>query len=135
MKKKNFLWSMLAIMMVAMLGVGFVACGGDDGDNSKGVVGTWSGQEGKRYLTLTFKGDGTGTYISRYNDSYSGMETETGTFTYIMEGDNKGIINIREYDSYSGYGYETVYFVIEGKTMSLYDDYYYDDLEWILIKQ
>ena len=130
--KKNLFWSMLAILMVTMLSVGLAACGDDD-DNP--VVGTWSGQQSRHNLTLTFKSDGTGTFISRYNDSYSGMETSSGNFTYVMEVNNKGIINIRLYDSYSGYGYETIFFVIEGKTMSLYDDYYYDDLEWVLTKQ
>ena len=132
--KKNLLWSMLAILMVTMLSVGITACSSDD-DDDKAVVGTWSGQDGRDYLTLTFKSDGTGTYISRYYDSYSGMETDSGTFTYVMEGDNKGMINIRFYDSYYGYENETIFFVIEGKTMSLFEDYYYDDLEWILTKQ
>ena len=132
-KKKKFYWSMLAIIMVTMLSVGLTACGSDDDDNT--VVGTWSGQQGRNNLTLTFKSDGTGTFISRYNDSYSGMETSSGNFTYVMDGNNKGIINIRLYDSYSGYGHETIFFVIESNTMSLYEDYYYDDLEFVLTKQ
>lgn len=132
-KKKKFYWSMLAIIMVTMLSVGLTACGSDDDDNP--VVGTWSGQQGRNNLTLTFKSDGIGTFISRYNDSYSGMETSSGNFTYVMEGNNKGIINIRLYDSYSGYGYGTIFFVIESNTMSLYEHYYYDDLEFVLTKQ
>ena len=36
---------------------------------------------------------------------------------------------------YYGYENETIFFVIEGKTMSLFEHYYYDDLEWILTKQ
>ena len=136
MKQKGILWSMLTIMMVAMLSVGFAACGGDDGDDSgNSVVGTWSGKDGKHQLTLTFSNNGSGTYIARYNDSYSGMETETGSFTYTMEGSSKGMIILKYYDSYYGNATEILYFVIEGKTMSLYEDDYYDDLEWVLTKQ
>lgn len=32
MKKKNYLWSLLAIMMVGLLSVSFVSCGGSDDD-------------------------------------------------------------------------------------------------------
>ena len=32
MKQKSILWSMLAIIMVAMFSVGFSACGSDDED-------------------------------------------------------------------------------------------------------
>ena len=110
--------------------------GAQSGGSITGVViGTWSGQEHNDYLTLSFRSDGTGTYISRYNDSYSGMETESGNFNYIMEGDNKGIVSVRLYDSYSGYENKTYYFVINGNTMSIYEHYYYDDLEWVLTKQ
>lgn len=134
MKQKSILWSMLVMMMVAMLSVGFAACGDDD-DDDPSVVGTWSGRDGKDQLTLTFSSNGTGTYIARYNDSYSGMETETGSFTYTMEGSSKGIIILKYYDSYYGNETEILYFVIEGKTMSLYEDDYYDDLEFVLTKQ
>ena len=76
--------------MMTILSAGFVACDDDDSDSGSGVVGTWSGKDGRHYLTLTFKSGGTGTWISRYDDSYSGMETERGTFTYEMEGKSKG---------------------------------------------
>ena len=33
MKKKNFLWSMMALTVAAVLSVGFTACGGDDDDD------------------------------------------------------------------------------------------------------
>ena len=136
MKQKSILWSMLAVMMVAMLSVGFAACGNDDDDESgSSVVGTWSGRDGKDQLTLTFNSSGSGTYVARYNDSYSGMETDTGSFTYTMEGSSKGLIIIKYKDSYYGSETAIIYFVIEGKTMSLYEDDYYDDLEWVLTKQ
>ena len=48
--KKNFIWSMLAAVMVAMLSVGFASCSSDNDDNEvpetttfnvKDLVGTW----------------------------------------------------------------------------------------------
>lgn len=136
MKQKNILWSLLAMMVIA-ISASFVACGDDDDDDDSGsgVVGTWSGRDGNESLTLTFKSGGSGTYVAKYNDYYSGTETERGNFTYEMEGKKKGIINVRLYDSYYGYEYETFYFMIEGKTMYIYEDDYEDDLEWVLTKQ
>lgn len=121
------------MMMVAMLSAGFVACSDDDDDSSgSGVVGTWSGNDDGDRLTLTFKSNGSGTWTSRYYDSYSGTETERGTFTYEMDGKYEGVIYINEYDSYSGYssGYYT--FEIEGKKMYLY--WRGRELEWTLTK-
>ena len=135
MKQKSILLSMLAVIMVAMLSVGFAACGSDDDDSGSGVVGTWSGGDGKHYLTITFNSGGSGTIVSRYNDSYSGIETKTGSFTYTMEGPSKGIMIVKSYDSYYGYETDIFYFIIEGKTMSIYEDNYYDDLECVLTKQ
>lgn len=136
MKQRNLLWSLFTLVMVTMMSAGFIACGDDDDDPvSGGVVGTWSGQDGKDYLTLTFKSGGSGTWTSRYNDYYSGMETERGSFTYEMEGKSKGVITVRYYDSYYGYENEHIYFEIEGKKMYLYEDYYGEDLEWVLTKE
>ena len=139
MKKKSLFWSMLAIMMVTMLSVGFAACGDDDDDDDGGaasVVGTWSGRDGGDQITLTFRKDGTGTYIEVYEDSYYDERSrDAGTFTYTMEGSSKGIIVVQHYDSYYGQETDILYFVIEGKTMTLYEDGYYDDLEFVLTKQ
>ena len=131
------MWSLLTMMVVAVLSAGFVACGDDDDDSGSGsgVVGTWSGQDGRDYLTLTFKCGGTGTWTGRYFDSYSGTETQRGSFSYEMEGKSKGIITVRYYDSYYGYETEHMYFEIEGKKMYLYEDYYGDDLELVLTKE
>lgn len=51
MNKKNYLWNMLTMMMVAMLSVAFVSCSSDDDDKENGnnggdtttwtIVGTW----------------------------------------------------------------------------------------------
>lgn len=136
MKQKSILWSLFTLIMVAMISAAFVACGDDDDDNgsASGVVGSWSGRDGREYLTLTFKSGGSGVWTERYNDSYSGMETHVTDFTYVMEGKSKGIITIEEYDSYYGTDTEHYFFVIEGKTMKLYEDDYGVDLEWELTK-
>ncbi len=133
MRSKNYLWSLLAMMVLA-LGASFVACGDDD-DDDDGVVGTWSGKDGNHYITLTFKSGGSGTWVDKYNDPYSGTDTDKGSFSYKMEGKSKGIINVRLYDSYYGYENETFYFMIEGKKMYVYEDDYEDDLEFVLTKQ
>ena len=142
--KKNIIWSLFAFVIVAMLSTGFVACGDDDSNDSgsgtkKGVVGTWSGTSHKETLSLTFKSGGSGTWISRYYDSYSGTETNTGSFTYEMEGKYKGIIIIKgNKDSYSyssGHSNTILFFEIEDDTMFIYFDDYGDDLGWTLTKQ
>lgn len=136
MKKKSIILSMLAVMMMAVLSVGFVACGDDDsGGSGSSVIGTWTGQEGRHTLTLIFKDGGSGTFIEKYNDSYSGMETETGSFSYTIEGGSKGMIIVQLYDSYSGKENEIFYWMIEGNTMFLYEHGYGDDLEYVLTKQ
>lgn len=125
---KKYLFGLLAILMTSFMCVSFTSC--DKDDNEIIVLGTWSGHEGRDELKLTFKGDGTGSYwLFESNHHYN------GTFTYIMEGDNKGKAYVRFYDSDYGYENQTVFFVIEGKAMSLYEGYYYEDLEWILTKQ
>ena len=132
MKKKSILWSMLAIMMVAMLSVGFTACTKDDFDL---VVGTWSGRSGTYQNTFTFSKNGSGTYIFRNDDSSSSKKgTEAGSFTYTTEAKSKGskgMIILKDDDGDT----EILYFVIEGKTMSVYEGYYYDDFEFMLTKQ
>ena len=53
MNKKNYLWSLLTIMMLAVLSVGFMSCGDDDDDEITGgselvdkIQGTWQFQKG-----------------------------------------------------------------------------------------
>jgi len=133
--KRTIVGSMLAMMFFAMLYVGVSSCSKDkdDDSSSSGVVGTWSGKDGKDQLTLNFKKGGSGTWTYRYYDSYSGTETERGTFTWEMDGKTEGWIYVEnEYDSYSSYsGRRThaMFFEMEGKTM------YLDDDKWILTKQ
>lgn len=136
-KMKKILAIMTMLLMVSALSFVVSSCGDDDDDSGygSGVVGTWSANDDGEYLTLTFKKDGTGTWTERYYDYDSGKETERGSFSYEMEGKSKGIMTIRTYDSYYGYETEHMYFEIEGKKMYLFEDYYGEDLEWILTKE
>lgn len=97
-------------------------------DNS--VVGSWVGQEGRRSYTFSFRQDGTGVIVTKYDDPYSGIETHQESFTYTMISGNSGTMTVREYDSYSGYGYEMYMFEIKNKSLYIYDDD--GDLELIL---
>ena len=59
---KKFFMSLLSIMMVAMLSVGFTSCGDDEdsiGGNSP-IVGSWSASNSPWSYTFTFSSDGTG---------------------------------------------------------------------------
>ena len=42
MKKKSFLWSVLAMFVVATLSVGFTACGDDDDDAESNIIGWYT---------------------------------------------------------------------------------------------
>ena len=76
----------------------------------------------RRTYSFTFNGNGTGVIVEQYNDSYSGIETETETFSYVLTGENKGTITIRVYDSYSGYSTEVEYFEIQNNQMTISED-------------
>lgn len=111
--------------MVAMLSVGFVSCGSDSDDERSSVVGTWTGRDGYHRLTVTFNNGGTGTMKSTWDDSKSGSKTYSVDFKYVMESNTEGKITYEELDSY---GYETVilYFVVDGKTMTITDPQYHE---------
>ena len=124
MKKISLKW--MAALFVAIVSLSFVACGDDDekDDNgNKGIVGTWTVSEGLSSLTFIFNSDNTGTFISKYEDPYSGTETDSESFTYSMTGTNSGVIVLKQYDSYYGKNVTNVMnFTIDGNTMILYDD-------------
>ncbi|MBR1668249.1 MAG: hypothetical protein IJ693_08220 [Bacteroidaceae bacterium] len=107
--KKNYLWSMLTTVMVAMLSIGFVSCGDDDDDNGGGtsggssaLVGTWYSiiSEGWEYedgeLTGHWKDlSATSTRVyevqngretGQYHDYSSGDEAEWEETTFTQDG-------------------------------------------------
>lgn len=93
--KKNFLWNMLSFVMVAMLSVGFVSCGGDDDDDTKteevtsaSILGSWSYTKVRSsgsYVSRTYTFNEDGTYIELWEEgtsygTYSGEESGTYVF-------------------------------------------------------
>ncbi|MDE5999343.1 MAG: hypothetical protein K2H04_04625, partial [Bacteroidaceae bacterium] len=95
MKRLNSLFTvaMLAVSMV-VVSLAATSCSNDDDNNNGGgessILGTWSGRNGESLNTLTFKKDGTGTWVSQDYDSFWGTETETGTFSYEMIDESTG---------------------------------------------
>ena len=83
MKRKNFLWSMMALTVAAVLSVGFTACGGDD---DEGGSGGGSGSPKTNIGVL---------------DAKSGLRLKSvGDYTYYYN--NKGLIDYiaDKYDRY-----------------------------------
>ena len=83
MSKKNYLLSLLATMMVAMLSLGFTSCGSDDDDddNATGVAGietlygTWQQTHGVAFENGAFHHDKD---VSADEAEYLGFD-KTGT--------------------------------------------------------
>lgn len=78
--RRNFLWSMLVVIMTALMSIGITSCGDDDATSEEGtgggftvtsIVGSWAyGSGTKDYMIYTFYADGTG--IEYYNiNSYN----------------------------------------------------------------
>ena len=83
--KKNYFYGLLAIVMVALLGVSFVSCNDDDDDNGpkiSNIVGTWKHTQEIGYTLLVFRSNGTG-YANEYY--YEDGEAETYNFTYTFD--------------------------------------------------
>lgn len=93
-----------AILLVALMALSLIACGGGKGGNS--IVGTWEldsgiGEEGEQTvqmmkafgmtMSITFNADGTGTM-----DSTFGEESQSEPFNYTYE---NGVLKIEEGDS------------------------------------
>lgn len=75
MKTFKYFSMMLAMLVCCM---GFISCDSNDDDNNENsIYGTWSQTNGNDVFTLTFKSNGTGTYIN----TTSG-ETRTGAFEF-----------------------------------------------------
>lgn len=130
--KKNFIWSMFAIIMVTMLSVSLSACGSDDEeDGANSVVGTWyrveEGGSLREIFSLTFKSNGTGSLSVKYE--YQGEEpyTVSTSFTYTSISNTKGTITGEEYDSYGTIVTMFCHYVIIGNKMRVYEDGYEDD--------
>ena len=129
MKTRNLLLGLLGLMMIALAGASISACGDDkeEGSGGSGISGTWTGVIENMSLTVTFKSDYTGIWVTKRESSYYGTQTENGTFTYSLSGSNKGMVIIKMgNDSYYSYYYGSssrVYtFTIDGNSMKLYEN-------------
>lgn len=120
MKKKSILWSLLAIMTVAVLSVGFAACGSSSSDDDSGVVGTWEGAVSGGQLMLQVNAGGNGTWIMKEAGSY-GTETHSGSFTYSVTDATSGIVVVAQKGSY-GDEATILYYVVQGNILMLYSD-------------
>jgi hypothetical protein len=88
MNKKNYLWSLLTIMMLAVLSVGFVSCGDDDDDEITGgselvdkLQGTWQFQKGtETVMGMTITMD-----RSSLSEMKKAMEQRMGTRVEVWE--------------------------------------------------
>lgn len=93
-KKKKFIWSMFAMMMVAMLSVGFASCGDDDNDGENAV--TSNGKiivDGNEYNVNygywdydQLGGQGRTKYFLEFTETSfeSGFQTGSGTYMQIQ---------------------------------------------------
>ena len=76
---------------------------------NKSITGTWRGSGGESswtsHYTFVFKTDGTGTFVNRWESTYSGNDTDSGILTYILTSDNGGIVTMR-----NGGGYPEAYY-------------------------
>ena len=119
---KKILWRLSAIMMVAMLSVGFASCGDDDDDGPGGAgpkTTTTDGLEGYWMEDDT-------TPLFYYLDGEGG-----GTFYYSGAGTNDTRFNTR-YQSSPEYRYPftKLYFTVKdntGKTYTLYGEQLYSE--------
>ena len=114
--------SLLTIIMVAFMSVGFAACSKSDDDpidDGKGIVGTWYLYMTERTVAWKFESNGKCLYTEwEKNSSEDWTYAETGTWK--ISG-NK--LTIR-YD-YGDFDEDTFYYSISdgGKTLTLSDDY------------
>ena len=120
-------WTMLALVTLALLSLGFSACSSDDdsGDGT-GVVGVWDasgewdGSSDYKKVVATFKSNGTGTLDAVFTETYR----ETESFTYVKDNDTSGTMNVKQYDdsdggASQGWSISILKYSITGDTMIL----------------
>jgi hypothetical protein len=129
MNMKKSIWSVLTIMMVAMLSVGLASCGGSDDDgrgdssgsgggggtNTFSIAGTWryyftsnDPSRGEVYNLVTFNSDHTGSLIEEVG--YGSDKPDP--FTWSQSG-NTVVINFNQ----AGYEIWTIVQVIDNNTV------------------
>ena len=84
--KKKCFWSLLTLMLVAMVSLSLSSCGDDDDDDGGGnpLVGTWSCSS--HYIDRVSYDGGTDTYTFKSNGTYEwkcrGWDNESGKYYY-----------------------------------------------------
>jgi hypothetical protein len=123
--KKNILWSIMALMAVAMLSLGFAACGDDD-DKNVSLIGRWETVDlaGNR-LVLQF-GEADYVLYTKYSE---GTPVDQKNLKYKMESEQKGIIS--DWDGFGDYRY----FTIVDNKLYFYASGYGKDLLEVFIKK
>ena len=78
---KKYLWSLLVIMVAAMLSVSFSSCGGDDDDDEAkvSIVGTWKWEGSGKSRILTFQSNGSGIWKE---DNYGHVKSYSFSYTF-----------------------------------------------------
>ena len=132
----------MTLMMVAIAGVGFASCGGDDDDDSEQsagsrdaqLVGTWyeysKQQYGTEILGFTFENNGKA-YYNEWNPNRESETTKDGQkFDWTTK---DGILTLVEDDEYKDT--ESYKYVLssDGKTLTLYS--MNGNVEYTLTKQ
>ena len=144
MTKRNFLWSMAALLMTAALSSGFASCGDDDDDDNP-LVGTWEteqsysslGDEGRftDKLTLEFKSNGKwmNESVTTKDGIFDGKTRVSGT--YKVEGNKVAFTTNQEEEVYDIKANKwnkvtipdpilpvTYYFIIKGEQLFFYGE-------------
>lgn len=130
MKRKSF-WTLLAMMLLAVVSVGFVACSDDDdeGSGSNPLVGKWEGDHSESYWEdWTFNSNGSGEQhtddgtMGLYNKfKYAVLSQETNTDSYYGEtisGQVQIDFNSGRSATYRYYKQGTKYLSINGYSMT-----------------
>lgn len=107
MKQKSILFSMLTMLLVAVLSVSFTSCSSDDDDDEEetgntSIVGSWiyyddSNTNDCEYMVFVFRNDGTGyIYEGWIYDGIDEKDDDDTPFSYRMTSANTGVIESEE---------------------------------------
>ena len=93
---------MLALMTLAVLGLGVSACSSsDDSGDGTGVIGVWDGTSDSDKVVATFKSNGTGSLDWEFfEDGTTYYETEP--FSYVKDDDTSGTMTVKQNDDSDG---------------------------------
>ena len=116
MKRKNFIWSLSAIMMAAMLSGGLVACSSDDDDDASDTSGVLDNELGLRVMSVgnykyTYMDDGRLDYVMdrrfKYEFSYSPNRIDSMDVSYTSKGYLKSVSqNTKSNQASANYTYD-----------------------------